>query len=133
MRIDSEEQSVEAGTVIFVEAHADHRFFDIAEDLEVWFPRARRKRKRSGFGPTCRVSIGVARCTMSHAIFRSPITPSSDALSARRLCLRSVCGVAPTSVPRQWRRLDRLRWRLCRVRSRVDSPMSPSGGDYSNN
>ena len=35
MRIDSEEQSVEAGTVIFVEAHADHRFFDIAEDLEV--------------------------------------------------------------------------------------------------
>jgi mannose-6-phosphate isomerase-like protein (cupin superfamily) len=35
MRINSEEQSVQAGTVIFVEAHADHRFFDITEDLEV--------------------------------------------------------------------------------------------------
>ena len=30
-----EEQAVEAGSVIFVEAAADHRFFDITEDLEV--------------------------------------------------------------------------------------------------
>ena len=39
MRIGSEErtedQPVEAGSVIFVEAHAAHRFFDVTEDLEV--------------------------------------------------------------------------------------------------
>ena len=35
MRIGAEEQAVQAGSVIFVEAHADHRFFDITEDLEV--------------------------------------------------------------------------------------------------
>jgi mannose-6-phosphate isomerase-like protein (cupin superfamily) len=35
MRIGAEEQPVQAGSVIFVEAHADHRFFDITEDLEV--------------------------------------------------------------------------------------------------
>ena len=35
MRIGTEEQAVESGTVIFVEARADHRFFDITEDLEV--------------------------------------------------------------------------------------------------
>jgi mannose-6-phosphate isomerase-like protein (cupin superfamily) len=35
MRIGAEEHAVQAGSVIFVEAHADHRFFDITEDLEV--------------------------------------------------------------------------------------------------
>jgi mannose-6-phosphate isomerase-like protein (cupin superfamily) len=35
MRIGAEEQPVQAGSVIFVEAHAEHRFFDITEDLEV--------------------------------------------------------------------------------------------------
>ena len=39
MRIGSgekmEEQSIQEGSIIFVEAHAEHRFFDITEDLEV--------------------------------------------------------------------------------------------------
>ena len=35
MRIGTEEHTVEAGSVIFVEARAEHRFFDITEDLEV--------------------------------------------------------------------------------------------------
>jgi mannose-6-phosphate isomerase-like protein (cupin superfamily) len=35
MRIGSEEQAVEPGTVIFVEANVEHRFFDITEELEV--------------------------------------------------------------------------------------------------
>jgi mannose-6-phosphate isomerase-like protein (cupin superfamily) len=35
MRIGNEEQPLQAGSVIFVEAHAEHRFFDITEDLEV--------------------------------------------------------------------------------------------------
>src|SRR5689334_25323447 len=35
MRIGTEEHTVEAGSVIFVEARAYHRFFDITEDLEV--------------------------------------------------------------------------------------------------
>src|SRR5690349_6624972 len=35
MRIGSEEQAVQAGSVIFVEAHVEHRFVDITADLEV--------------------------------------------------------------------------------------------------
>ena len=35
MRIGTEEQAVQPGSVIFVEARAEHRFFDITEDLEV--------------------------------------------------------------------------------------------------
>jgi mannose-6-phosphate isomerase-like protein (cupin superfamily) len=35
MRIGSEEQVVKAGSVIFVPGAADHRFFDISEELEV--------------------------------------------------------------------------------------------------
>jgi len=35
MRVGSEEQVVKAGSVIFVEAKAEHRFFDISEELEV--------------------------------------------------------------------------------------------------
>ena len=35
MRVGEEEQAVSAGSVIFVAAHVDHRFFDITEDLEV--------------------------------------------------------------------------------------------------
>ena len=35
MRIASEEQVVKAGSVIFVAAHVEHRFFDISEELEV--------------------------------------------------------------------------------------------------
>lgn len=35
MRVASEEQVVKAGTVIFVPAEVEHRFFDIAEELEV--------------------------------------------------------------------------------------------------
>jgi mannose-6-phosphate isomerase-like protein (cupin superfamily) len=35
MRIGSEDQPVSAGSVIFVEAGGEHRFYDIAEDLEV--------------------------------------------------------------------------------------------------
>jgi mannose-6-phosphate isomerase-like protein (cupin superfamily) len=35
MRVGSEEQVVKAGTVIFVAAQVEHRFFDISEELEV--------------------------------------------------------------------------------------------------
>lgn len=35
MRIRSEEQVVKAGSVIFVAANVEHRFFDISEELEV--------------------------------------------------------------------------------------------------
>jgi len=35
MRVGSEEQVVKAGTVIFVAAEVEHRFFDISEELEV--------------------------------------------------------------------------------------------------
>lgn len=35
MRIAEEEQEVSAGSVIFVAAHVEHRFFDISEELEV--------------------------------------------------------------------------------------------------
>lgn len=35
MRIGSEEQGVKAGSVIFVAAEVEHRFFDISEELEV--------------------------------------------------------------------------------------------------
>lgn len=35
MRIGSEDQPVSAGSVIFVEAGVEHRFHDIAEDLQV--------------------------------------------------------------------------------------------------
>jgi quercetin dioxygenase-like cupin family protein len=35
MRIGSEEQVVKAGSVIFVAAEVEHRFFDISEELEV--------------------------------------------------------------------------------------------------
>ena len=35
MKIGSEDAEVSAGSVIFVEAEADHRFFDIREELEV--------------------------------------------------------------------------------------------------
>ena len=35
MRVASEEQVVKPGTVIFVPAKVEHRFFDIAEELEV--------------------------------------------------------------------------------------------------
>lgn len=35
MRIASEEQAVSAGSVIFVAANVEHRFFDIAEELAV--------------------------------------------------------------------------------------------------
>lgn len=34
MRIGAEDQEVTAGSVIFVEAEAEHRFHDIKEDLE---------------------------------------------------------------------------------------------------
>jgi hypothetical protein len=30
-----EEQSIQGGSIIFVEAQVEHRFFDITEDLEV--------------------------------------------------------------------------------------------------
>ena len=35
MRVGSEEQVVKAGSVIFVAAEVEHRFFDISEELEV--------------------------------------------------------------------------------------------------
>lgn len=35
MRVGSEEQSVKAGSVIFVAAEVEHRFYDIREELEV--------------------------------------------------------------------------------------------------
>ncbi len=35
VRIGSEEQVVKTGSVIFVAANVDHRFFDISEELEV--------------------------------------------------------------------------------------------------
>ena len=35
MKIGSEDGEVSAGSVIFVEAEADHRFYDIEEELEV--------------------------------------------------------------------------------------------------
>ena len=35
MRVGSEEQVVKAGSVIFVAAQAEHRFFDVSEELEV--------------------------------------------------------------------------------------------------
>ena len=35
MKIGSEDGAVSAGSVIFVEAEADHRFYDIEEELEV--------------------------------------------------------------------------------------------------
>ena len=35
MRLGSEERLVSAGSVIFVPAHLDHRFFDIVEELVV--------------------------------------------------------------------------------------------------
>ena len=35
MLVAGEEQVVKAGTVIFVPANAEHRFFDISEELEV--------------------------------------------------------------------------------------------------
>jgi mannose-6-phosphate isomerase-like protein (cupin superfamily) len=35
MRVASEEAVVKAGSVIFVGAEVDHRFFDISEELEV--------------------------------------------------------------------------------------------------
>jgi mannose-6-phosphate isomerase-like protein (cupin superfamily) len=35
MRVGSEEQEVKAGSVVFVEATAEHRFFDIREELAV--------------------------------------------------------------------------------------------------
>jgi mannose-6-phosphate isomerase-like protein (cupin superfamily) len=35
MRVGSEEQVVKGGSVIFVAAEAEHRFFDISEELEV--------------------------------------------------------------------------------------------------
>lgn len=35
MRIGEEEQAVKAGSVIFVAAEVEHRFFDISEELEV--------------------------------------------------------------------------------------------------
>jgi mannose-6-phosphate isomerase-like protein (cupin superfamily) len=35
MRVGSEEQVVKAGSVIFVAAEVEHRFFDITEELEV--------------------------------------------------------------------------------------------------
>jgi mannose-6-phosphate isomerase-like protein (cupin superfamily) len=35
MQIGSEHAEVRAGSVIFVEAEAEHRFYDIAEELEV--------------------------------------------------------------------------------------------------
>ena len=35
MQIGSEHAEVRAGSVIFVEAEAEHRFYDIEEDLEV--------------------------------------------------------------------------------------------------
>jgi len=35
MRVGSEEQVVKSGSVIFVAAEVEHRFFDISEELEV--------------------------------------------------------------------------------------------------
>ena len=35
MRVGSEEQIVKAGSVIFVAAEVEHRFFDVSEELEV--------------------------------------------------------------------------------------------------
>ncbi len=35
MRVGSEDREVSAGSVIFVEAHAEHRFHDIREELVV--------------------------------------------------------------------------------------------------
>ncbi|MBZ5721078.1 MAG: cupin domain-containing protein [Acidobacteriia bacterium] len=35
MRIGSQDQAVSAGSVIFVAAHVEHRFFDITEELVV--------------------------------------------------------------------------------------------------
>jgi len=35
MKVGSEEKDVEAGSVIFVEAQAEHHFFDIREELSV--------------------------------------------------------------------------------------------------
>lgn len=35
MRIGEEEQVVKAGSVVFVTAEVEHRFFDISEELEV--------------------------------------------------------------------------------------------------
>jgi mannose-6-phosphate isomerase-like protein (cupin superfamily) len=35
MRVGSEEQAVKTGSVIFVAAEVEHRFFDVSEELEV--------------------------------------------------------------------------------------------------
>ena len=35
MKVGSEDKTVSAGSVIFVEAEAEHRFYDIQEELEV--------------------------------------------------------------------------------------------------
>ena len=35
VRVGSEEQLVKAGSVIFVAANVEHRFFDVSEELEV--------------------------------------------------------------------------------------------------
>ncbi len=35
IRVGAEDRAVEAGTVVFVEAGVDHRFYDIEEDLTV--------------------------------------------------------------------------------------------------
>ena len=35
IRVGAEDRAVGAGTVVFVEAGVDHRFYDIEEDLEV--------------------------------------------------------------------------------------------------
>jgi mannose-6-phosphate isomerase-like protein (cupin superfamily) len=35
MRVGAEEQVVKAGSVVFVAAEVEHRFFDISEELEV--------------------------------------------------------------------------------------------------
>ncbi len=35
IRVGAEDRAVQAGTVVFVEAGVDHRFYDIEEDLKV--------------------------------------------------------------------------------------------------
>lgn len=35
MKVGAEDEQVSAGSVIFVEAEAEHRFYDIREELEV--------------------------------------------------------------------------------------------------
>jgi L-amino acid N-acyltransferase YncA len=57
MRVRAEEREVGPGSLIFVEAEAEHGFFDISEQLEVlvFFAPAERQQWDASHLPTCRL------------------------------------------------------------------------------